>query len=124
MNNLTHLFTLNSANNIVAECNERLKHGEAVRVCDDCIIPLAHTIDIYTTRARINEKRGGRVEGYEILLPALAEASVGSVKVHSLEFLSVWFVAFTDESVSNLFGLLKSPKEKEVWFDPVKGYEE
>jgi hypothetical protein len=65
----------------------------------------------------------GLVEGFDALLPALQAASVPLVKLHSLEFVSHWYVVFTNEATSELVGILKSPKKKAAWFDPVKGYE-
>jgi hypothetical protein len=86
---------------------------------------LNQVVDIYSVRARINlELNNGAVEGFENLLPALKAAPVPSVRLHSLEFVSHWYVIFTDESVSDMLGVLKSPKKKAAWFDPVKGYKE
>ena len=122
--NLTNLLVANQSNPIAADCLERISQGDELRIGADCLLPIAHTVDIYSTRARINAKRGGMVEGYDELLPALKSASVSSVRLYSLEFLSHWFVVFTDDSSSNLFGVLRSPKKKEAWYDPSKGYDE
>ena len=120
---LTDLLTSSSDNEIAAECLERIRHNEEVRYRDDCLIPLVQVIDIYSARARINADQGGEVEGYKRLLPALEAAHVRSVRLHSLEFFSHWFVAFTDESSTRLFGILKSPKQKEAWYVPGEGYD-
>jgi hypothetical protein len=95
-----------------------------VRIGADCLIPIAHIIDIYSRRALINAQRGGMVESYDELLPALKSAFVSSVRLYSLEFLPHWFIVFTDDSSSNLFGVLRSPKKKEAWYDASKGYDE
>ena len=118
---LTSLLTLSGNNPLAAECLDWIKRAEDLRYRDDCLIPLAQAIDIYSARARIKEKRGGHVEGYEQLLPALTAASIPMVRLHALEFLSHWFVAFTDESFTRLFGVLKSREQKDAWYDPAKG---
>lgn len=120
---LTNLLTAGVGNPIAAECLERIKREESLKYRDDCLIPLAQTLDIYSTRAKINAKRGGKVEGYDQLLPSLEGASVPSVRLHVLEFLSHWYIAFTDETSSHLFGILKSKKQKDARFDPVKGHD-
>ena len=120
---LADLLTSSSDNEIAAECLERIRRDEDVRYRDDYLIPLTQVIDIYSVRARINADRGGKVEGYELLLPALEAAPVLSVRLHSLEFFTHWFVAFTDESSTRLFGILKSPKQKGAWYVPGEGYD-
>lgn len=82
-------------------------------------------IDVYSVRASINsELNGGSVKGFDELLPSLkAAATVSSVRLHSLEFLSGWFTVFTDKGSSQLLGILESPKKKAAWFDPAKGYD-
>jgi hypothetical protein len=88
-------------------------------------IPIKEVIDIYRTRSKINsELFNGIIKGYETLLPALETADVQSVRIHILELLSKSYWIFTDEAVSNLFGLLDRPKKKVAWWsDPVSGYD-
>jgi len=107
----------------VADCLARIEQSNEVRYRDDCLIPLAQALDIYSVRARINAKRGGKVEGYSELLAALEAAAIPSVRLHLLEFLSHWYIAFTDEPATHLLGVLKSPKTEAAWYDPAKGYE-
>ena len=114
---------MNRGNPLVADCLELISREE-VRYQGVGPAPLNEIIDIYSVRARSNEKRSGKVEGYGDLLPSLEAAAVPSVRLHSLEFLSRWFIAFTDESRSVLFGMLKSPKKEAAWYDPAKGFEE
>ncbi len=122
---LINLLKENRTDPIAADCLERISQGGEVRYQGGTSVPLDQVVDIYSVRARINsELNDGAVEGFESLLPALKAAAAPSVKLHSLEFLSHWYVAFTDESVSGLLGVLKSPKRKAVWFDPAKGYDE
>jgi hypothetical protein len=123
MTQLTDLLTSSAGNPFAVECSERITRGDALRHGGDCLMPLARAIDIYSARARINAERGGKVEGYEHLLPALAAAPVPAVRLHSLEFLSHWFVLFTDESSTYLFGILKSSKQKAAWYDPASVYD-
>lgn len=124
MNQITKLLTLSSDNPLAADCLDQSVRGDELRYRDDCLIPLAQALDIYSVRARINVRRSGKVEGFSNLLPSLEAASVSSVRIHSLEFLSNWFIAFTDESSSFLFGILKLPKEKAAWNDYSKGFVE
>ncbi len=73
--------------------------------------------------AQVNVGRGGKAEGYEQLLTGQGAASGASVRLHTLEFLSHWFIVFTGESSSRLFGTLKSLKQKGAWFDSENGYD-
>jgi hypothetical protein len=76
-------------------------------------------------RAQVNAGlKDGVVEGFDELMPALRDAPGPSVKVQALEFASHWYVVFSDEAMSHLFGILKSPKRRAAWFDPVQGYGE
>lgn len=120
---LINLLNENRANPLVADCLERILHGDEVRYQGEGLAPLNQIIDIYSVRARINsELNNGAVEGFDELLPGLKVASGPSVRLHSLEFVSHWYVVFTDESISEMFGILKSPKKKAAWFDPARGY--
>jgi len=40
------------------------------------------------------------------------------VRLESWELLSRWFIIFTGEKYSFLFGVLELPKKKVAWFDP------
>ena len=108
---------------IVSACLEQITEADEVRSSADGVLPLEQVIDIYSTRARINAKRGGRIKGYDTLLPALESADVASVKLQSFELLDRHLVTFTDESVSHLFGVLNCPKKKAAWFNPETGYD-
>ncbi len=123
-NQLINLLSVNQNNPLVADCLEQISEAGEVRYQGDGLAPINQIIEIYSRRARINSKLNeGIVKGFDELLPALKATTVPSVKVHSLEFLSQWFTIFTDESTSQLFGILKSPKRKAAWFDMVKGYD-
>jgi hypothetical protein len=122
---LINLLNENRTNPLVVDCLERISHAGEVRCRMGAPVPLNEIVDIYSVRARVNsELNAGAVTGFEHLLPALKAAPVASVRLHSLEFVSHWYVVFTDDSVSDMLGILKSPKKKAAWFDPAKGYEE
>jgi len=122
---LMNLLSENRANPLVADCLEQISQASEIRYRGDGGAQLNQIIDTYVVRARINsELNNGVVEGFDALLPALKAAAGASVKVHSLEVVSHWYMVFTDESIADLFGILKSPKKKAAWFDPVKGYDE
>lgn len=121
---LVNLLTSRRNEPLVADCLALISHADEVRYRGVGLAPLSEIIDIYSVRARINARKGGPVEGYSYLLPALEAANVPSVRLHSLESLSHWFIVFTDESSSLLFGLLKSPKMRAAWYDPAKGFKE
>jgi hypothetical protein len=121
---LITLLIENRDNPLVADCLERTSQTDEVWHKGDGLVPLNHIIDVYSVRERINsELNNGVVEGFDDLLPALKAASVQSVKVHPLEFVSHWYVIFTDESSTELFGILKSRKKSAAWFNPVNGHE-
>jgi hypothetical protein len=108
----------------VADCIERISQTDEVRYKGDGLVPLNRIIDIYSVRERINsELNNGVVEGFDDLLPALKAATVQSMRLHLLEFVSHWYVIFADESFTEMFGILKSPKKRAAWFNPVDGYE-
>ncbi len=120
-----NLLAQNRDNPIVADCLKRISRAGEVRYGAGGIAPLKEIIDIYSVRAQINaELNNGVVEGFDELMPALRDAPGPSVKLQALEFVSHWYVVFSDESMSLLFGILKSAKKKATWFDPVKGYGE
>ncbi len=120
---LIDLLNENRTKPLVADCLERISRAGEVRYQAGAPVSLHQIVDIYSVRARINsELNNGAVEGFEHLLPALKAAPVSSVRLHSLEFVSQWYVIFTDESVSDMLGILKSPKQKAAWFDQAKGY--
>jgi hypothetical protein len=123
MTQLTNLLASSADNQIAVECSEWISRGDDLRHGASVSLPLAQAIDIYSVRARINAARGGNVEGYEQLLPALEGAALSSVRLHALEFLSHWFIAFTDEAITCLLGILKSRKHEEAWYDPAAGYD-
>ena len=120
---LTNLLKSSLDNPLAADCLARLEREGDFKYRGDFLIPLALAIGVYSARARGNADRGGRVEGYEHLMPALEAAAVLTVRLHTLEFCSHWFVAFTDESSAHLFGILKAPNQKDAWNDPVRGYD-
>jgi hypothetical protein len=66
---------------------------------------------------------GGIIKGYDTLIPALKNSGVLDVKIYSFELLARWFVIFTDETTSRLFGVLNCPKRKAAWFNPETGYD-
>ena len=120
---LINLFERYRDDALVSTCLELITVAEEVRSSATIVIPLEQTIDIYSTRARINAKRSGHIKGYDRLLPALANADVTSVKLQSFELLDRHIIAFTDELVSQLFGVLNCPKKKPTWFHPETGYD-
>ncbi len=121
---LINLFESNRDDVLVSDCLELITKADEVRFGASILIPLEQTIDIYSTRAKINaDLRGGSIKGYSRLLPALANSGVSSVKIRSFELLDRWLVAFTDEVVSRLFGVLNCPKKKAAWFHPETGYD-
>jgi hypothetical protein len=86
-------------------------------------LPLNEAIDIYRTRARINtELNNGIIKGFETLISALENANVQIVRIISLELLTKWYVVFTDNAISELFGILDCPKERDGWFNRKTGY--
>jgi len=121
---LINLLERNRDDALVSICLEQIANANEVRFSADGVLPLEQVIDIYSTRAKINaDLRGGSIKGYDRLLPALAGADVSSVKLQSFELLDRHLVAFTDESVSRLFGVLNCPKKKAAWFNPETGYD-
>ena len=109
---------------IVHNCLELLTETAEIRFDNDCILPLGHAINVYSTRARNNNNLNEAIiNGYDTLLPALENAGVPSVKLYSLELIDRWFVIFTDEATSRLFGVLNCPKRKAAWFQPETGYD-
>ena len=122
---LFKLFELHLNDAVVRSCLESLAEADEVRVSAvDGVLPLNQTINIYSTRAKINANlNGGIIKGYDTLLPALESANVSGVKITSLELLDRWLVIFTDETTSNLFGVLNCPKRKAAWFHPETGYD-
>lgn len=122
---LINLLSTHLANRLVADCFERISHGEEVRFGTATLLPLKRVIDLYTIRAGINsELNNGVVQGFDELLAALKTASGPLVKLNSLEFVSDSYLVFIDESTSDMLGILKTPKKKAAWFDPVTGYGE
>jgi hypothetical protein len=120
-----NLLDQNRDNTIVSDCLGRISQAGEVRYGASMVVHLKEIIDIYSVRAQINaELNDGVVEGFDELIPALQDAPGPSVKLQALEFVTHWFVVFSDESMSYLFGILKSPKKKSAWFDPLKGYGE
>lgn len=63
------------------------------------------TLDVYTTRAMMNRKRGGSIKGYDGLIPAL-EAMEGGIGQHCVVTPEEWFLVFTDEAMTVLAGIL------------------
>ena len=123
-NQLISLLKVNQNNPLAADCLKQISEASEVRYLEGGLASLNHIIDIYSRRARVNsELNQGMVKGFDELLPALKALTIPSVQLHSLEFLSQWFTVFTDASTSALLGILKSPKKKAVWFDPIKGYD-
>lgn len=121
---LLNLFERNRDDALISDCLELISKADEIRFGAEVVIPLEQTIDIYSTRAKINaDLRGGSIKGYNRLLPALANSNVSSVKIQSFELLDRWLVAFTDEMVSLLFGVLNCPKKKAAWFHPETGYD-
>ena len=108
---------------LVSICLEQIMQADKVRLSAAGVLPLKQVIDIYSTRARINAKRSGRIKGYDTLLPALESADVSSIKLQSFELLDRHLVVFSDESISHLFGVLNCPKKKAAWFHPETGYD-
>jgi hypothetical protein len=111
----------------VSECLEVINGIEELRYRNGFdnhkFLPLNEAIDIYKTRSRINtELNNGIIKGFETMLPALETANVQAVRIISLELLTKWYVVFTDNAISELFGILDCPKEKAAWFNPKTGY--
>jgi hypothetical protein len=123
-NQLINFLSLNQSNLLAVDCLERISRSDEFKFGAEGLAPLAQIIETYSRRERINTKlNDGIIEGYEHLLPSLRAANVSNVRLYSLEFLSHWFTFFTDEQTSHLYGVLKSPKKKAVWFNPITGYE-
>lgn len=121
---LTNLLYLNLSNPHVADCLERLLQVSEFRYGSTGVISLKHVIETCSRREVINSKlNNGIIEGYDTLLLSLKAATVSAVRLQSLEFLSHWFILFTNESTSHLYGILKSPKKKAAWFNPITGYD-
>ena len=80
------LLELHHNDSVVRSCLESLAEADEVRArATDCVLPLNQTIDIYSTRAKINANlNGGIIKGYDTLLPALENANVSGVKITSL----------------------------------------
>ena len=122
---LINLFEQNRDDAIVTACLQQITKSEEVRYrTSSKVLPLEQAIDIYSTRAQINKDlHSGNIKGYDKLIPALKTANVPGVRIHSLELLAKRYIAFTDEAVSHLFGLLDSPKKKAAWFNLETGYD-
>jgi hypothetical protein len=121
MDQLTVLLTSSASDQIAAECLDRIRRDEDFKYRGDSLLPVARAVEVYSARAWVNAGRGGKVEGYEQLLAGLGTAPGPSVRLHTVEFISHWYIAFTNEASTRLFGILKSPKRKEAWFDPERG---
>jgi hypothetical protein len=79
---------------------------------ENIVIPLKQAFDIYSVRSRINAHKGGRIKGYEMLLPALEQTSVSNVRIIRLVSETKNYLVFTDEEYSHLFGVLNIPKKQ------------
>ena len=112
----------------VSDCLEAIKGKEEVHYRKgydkNRLLPLNEAVDIYRTRSRIStELNNGIIKGFETLIPALENANVEAVRIISLELLSKWYLVFTDNAISELFGVLDCPKKKAAWFNPETGYD-
>jgi hypothetical protein len=121
---LLHLLNENRDNPIVADCLELISRPDGVRDSGSMVGHLEMIRSAYAMQAqRDAELNGGEVEGFDDLLSALKASSDLSVKLHPLEFISHWYVVFTDESTSRLHGILKSPKNNIASNDSARSYE-
>jgi len=123
---LLNLLRAHSSNPIVSRCLQAIEKYDLKYDLAETLLPLNRVLDVYAGRAQINsEVNNGVIGGFEDLLGSLNNAPKDSfVKIDSLEALSKWFIIFSGEEYSVLFGILESPKKKVAWFDPVKGYDE
>lgn len=121
---LLNLLRSHSRDPIVSTCLQAIDESE-FRHGIPVSIGLERVLELYSIRARINlEINNNVIAGYKGLLAALSNAPKDSlVRIQSLELVSRCFIVFTDENETVLFGILDSPKEKAVWFDPVTGYD-
>jgi hypothetical protein len=77
-------------------------------------IPLQNVVEIYSRRAKMNTKSNeGIVLGYSELLESLRHTMKESVMIHIVLGQEYSFLVFTDESLSELFGILESPHSEE-----------
>lgn len=107
---LEHLL-LNAANHALARRAVRALGGP-VSVKSTRPVNVGEVRDIYLRRAITNERKGGPVEGFDELVPALKRETEATVVVHGFETPQEAFTIFTDSSVTRLVGILISPVKK------------
>jgi hypothetical protein len=106
---LVELFKRQRNKTIFTNVDEMITSLEDINV----VIPLNAALDIYSSRARINAKRGRKIKGYERLLPALEQTCVSKIRITKLVAATKIYIVFTDEEYSDLFGVLDIPKKKQ-----------
>jgi|SRR3989338_2710762 len=125
IDSIVDLFTSNRSNPMAAECLDRISHGEEVHCRREEPISIEVARVTFPHRSRINTdaKGNARVEGYEFLLSSLENSTDQFWQVHSLEFLSFFFLVYTDQSCSRLFGVLKFQKIADRWSGAKKQFQ-
>lgn len=83
-------------------------NNESLTITSTAPVPLEEIRDIYTVRAKIDEKRGSRVIGYKELIPKLCSERSEAVTVHVIETSKQNYLVFTTPSMTRLIGILSS----------------
>lgn len=96
---------------IAAELLGRMSKHALIKA-DSFVMDCISAFRIYSTRAEINAEESRSTKGFETLIPALKNADVSHVRVYALDFPDRLYMAFTDEPVNQLFGILEKKPEK------------
>lgn len=102
-------FLLESANPDLDEVKAELTRGSLENlIVSDVAGTAAH--DIYRVRAQINTDHGGKVKGYDRLLPMLESARGHRIRILWLVLPAKGFRIFVDLDTSTVLGVLSGNK--------------
>jgi hypothetical protein len=103
---LKRLLADASQQNLAASCLLALETGNYFFYHRIDPMPLHYLRSVYGVRAEINQRNNGTVQGFETLLPALADFRDERLSIHAIETSVEWFWVFTNTETTEIIGLL------------------